>query len=193
MLELLFLPQHTTVSATPLLLLILLFTNLLLICLLSTMLLLLSSWCFYPSSSCSWCFLIICLPSTTCFCTSFFSASASTSTLPLLVLFYNLSRLSDDHWWYFVWQSCKLLLNKLSSKKQKFKKYPARCKSVDKKLAINVVHTAKYRKYMHVSFAINVIQTAKNRKYMHIDFAICLLHRVYSLVLNQRFEVWMDA
>jgi len=25
---------------------------------------------------------------------------------------------------------------------------------------------------MHVFFAINVIQTAKNRKYMHIDFAI---------------------
>jgi len=33
----------------------------------------------------------------TCFCTSFFSASASISALPLLVLFYNLSRLSDDH------------------------------------------------------------------------------------------------
>jgi len=31
------------------------------------------------------------------FCTSFFSASASISTLPLLVLFYNLSRLSDDN------------------------------------------------------------------------------------------------
>jgi hypothetical protein len=69
-------------------------------------------------------FRIICLPSTTCFCTSFFSASASIFTLPLLVLFYNLSRLSDDHSWSFVWQSYKLLLckqsflweNKLTSK-----------------------------------------------------------------------------
>ncbi len=31
--------------------------------------------------------------------------------------------------------------------------------------AINVIQTAKYRKYMHIDFAINVIQTAKNRKY----------------------------
>ena len=35
--------------------------------------------------------------SVSCFCTSFFSASASISTLPLLVVFYNLSRLFDDH------------------------------------------------------------------------------------------------
>jgi len=28
----------------------------------------------FQSSSCSWCFHTICLPSTTCFCTSFFSA-----------------------------------------------------------------------------------------------------------------------
>ena len=39
------------------------------------------------------------------------------------------------------------------------------CKSVDKKLAINV--------NMHIDFAINVIQTAKYRKYMHIEIASC--------------------
>ncbi len=114
----------------------------------------------FQSSYCSWCFLIICLPSTTCFCTSFFSASASISTFHLLVLFYNLSRLSVN------WQSCT-----------KNKKYPARCKSVHNILAINVIHTAKYRKYMHVGFAINVIQTAKYRKYMHIEIASSWTHR----------------
>ncbi len=45
---------------------------------------------------------------------------------------------------------------------------PARCKSVDKNLAINVVQTVQTRKYMHVGFTINVIQTAKYQKYMHI-------------------------
>jgi len=44
--------------------------------------------------------------------------------------------------------------------------------------AINVIQTAKYRKYMHVGFAINVIQTAKNRIYMHIDFAINVIQTV---------------
>ena len=48
------------------------------------------------------------------------------------------------------------------------RKYPARCKSEDKNVAINMVHTAKNRKYMHIEFSINVIQTAKYRKYMHI-------------------------
>ncbi len=38
---------------------------------------------------------------------------SSVATLPLLVVFYNLSRLFDDHWWSCVWQSCKLLLNNL--------------------------------------------------------------------------------
>ena len=37
--------------------------------------------------------------------------------------------------------------------------------------AINVIQTAKNRKYMHIDFAINVIQTAKYRKYMHIEIA----------------------
>jgi hypothetical protein len=66
---------------------------------------------------------------------------------------------------------CKLLLNNRNC--NKLKKYPARCESVDKNLAINVIHTAKYRKYMPVGFAINVIQTAKNRKYMHIELSSC--------------------
>jgi hypothetical protein len=84
-------------------------------------------------------------------------------------VFYNLSRLSNDHWWSFVWQSCKLLLNNLN----KINKYPARCKSVDKNLAINVIQTAKNWKYMHIGFSINVIQTAKYRKYMHIWNCTC--------------------
>ncbi len=88
---------------------------------------------------------IICLPWTTCFRTSFFGASASISTLPLLVVFYHLSRLSDDHWWSFVWQSCTLLLNNLTFKQ-------SRCKIVDKNLAINVVETAKHENiYLSVS------------------------------------------
>jgi len=33
--------------------------------------------------------------------------------------------------------------------------------------AINVIQTAKYRKYMHIDFAINLVQTAKNRKYIY--------------------------
>jgi len=41
------------------------------------------------------------------------------------------------------------------------RKYPARCKSEDKNVAINMVHRDKKRKYMHIEFSINVIQTAK--------------------------------
>ena len=51
--------------------------------------------------------------------------------------------------------------------------YPARCKSVDKNMSINVIFTAENRKYMHVGFAINVIQTDKKRKYMHIELTTC--------------------
>jgi hypothetical protein len=57
--------------------------------------------------------------------------------------------------------------------RSKLKMYPARCKSVHKKMAINVIHTAKNRKYMHVGFAIDVIQTAKTRKYIHIELTSC--------------------
>ena len=37
---------------------------------------------------------------------------------------------------------------------------------------------------MHVGFAINVVQTAKNRKYMHIDFAINVIQtaKIYEIV-----------
>ena len=40
--------------------------------------------------------------------------------------------------------------------------------SVDKNLAINVVQTVKYRKYMHIDFAINVIQTAYTKLYVFL-------------------------
>ena len=60
------------------------------------------------------------------------------------------------------------------------KKYPARRKSVDKKLAINVIHTAKNQKYMHIDFAINVIQTAKYRIYAYMK----IVHVLYDVTID---------
>ena len=50
------------------------------------------------------------------------------------------------------------------------------------KMAINVIHTAKYRKYMHVGFAINLIQTAKYRKNIYCICTLKLHHAHPELI-----------
>ena len=42
------------------------------------------------------------------------------------------------------------------------RKYPTRCKSEDNYVAINMVHTAKKRKYMHIEFSIGAYQNQHN-------------------------------
>ena len=69
------------------------------------------------------------------------------------------------------------------------RKYPARCKNEDKNVAINMVHTAKKRKHMHIEFSIDVIQTAKYRKDMHITFGLEMIKCTgYHMVLSGQLE-----
>ncbi len=68
--------------------------------------------------------------------------------------------------------------------------------------AINLIQTAKYRKYMHIDLANNVVQTAKNRKYMHIDFAINVIqtaknrkymHKIVRVLYGKTIDVILTA